>query len=179
MRSFRDFMKVVTTLSQDEFVEQFPHPILMFTEQPGALDGFVHTQLTEPSEGVERIDRFSSMLLGFHIVLPNPKPSADFPRKAFVGRDPRRDFYIPHSTVSTRHACLFLDDADDAYKLVDSSSTNGTHLRGRELKAGEPVRIFDGDVITFGMVDCLFFSSEGAYRFMRQYRLFRQVMNRD
>lgn len=179
MRSFRDFIKVVTTLNQDEFVEQFPHPILLFTEQPGALDGFVHTQLTTQVEGSERIDRFSGMLMDFHVIFANPKPSADFPRKIFIGRDPRRDFVIPHSTVSKRHACLFIDEVDGAYKIVDSGSTNGTHLRGRELKAGEPVRIFDGDAITFGEVDSLFFAPEGAYRFMRQYRMFRQAMERE
>ena len=179
MRSFRDFIKVVTTLNLDDFVEQFPHPLLLFTEEPGVLEGFVHTQLTTPSEGAERIDRFSSILMGFHVILPNPKPSSDFPHKIFVGRDPVRDFSIPHSTVSKRHACIFVDEADGAYKLVDSGSTNGTHLRGRALNAGEPVRIFDGDVITFGKVDCMYFSPEGAYRFMRQYRMFRQAMERE
>jgi len=41
---------------------------------------------------------------------------------------------------------------------------------------GEPVALRDGDVVTFGQMDFLFFSPKGAYRYMHQYRLFREAM---
>ncbi|MBN2496159.1 MAG: FHA domain-containing protein [Deltaproteobacteria bacterium] len=178
MKAFRDFIKVVTTLRPEEFVEQFPHPVLIFSERPGAVESFAHTRLVESTAGSEHIDRFSEELMDFIVLLPNPKTGREFPRKSFIGRDEKRDFTIQHSTVSKRHACLLRDEGEGAYKLVDSGSTNGTCVRGRTLKPGEPVRLFDGDVITFGKVDFLFFSPEGAYRFMRQYRMFRQAMQR-
>jgi len=176
MERFRDFVKVSATLARDEFLEQFPHPLMLFSEIPGALDGFHHTRLVDSVEGTRQIDRFSQQLLEFVPLLPNPKTNREFPAKAFIGRDARRDFVILHSTVSKRHACLFYEDELACWRLVDSGSTNGTQARGRTLQPGEPVTLQDGDVITFGKVDFLFFSPEGAYRFMNQYRMFRDAM---
>ena len=155
MEKLQDFMKVVATLSMEEFVEQFPHPFLFFSKTPGAVEAFVHTRLVDGSKGVEQIDRFSEQVLDFMPLLPNPHPSRNFPRRAFIGRDGRRDFVIRHSTVSNRHACLMHDPEDDTYKLVDSGSTNGTMVRGRSLNPGEPVAVRDGDVVTFGRINFL------------------------
>lgn len=176
MERFRDFMKVVATLTVDQFLEQFPHPFLFYSKTPGAMESFVHTRLVTRSEGTEVIDRFSEQVMEFIPLLPNPRPGRDFPHKSFVGRDARRDFVIQHSTVSNRHACLYHDDDDKTYKLIDSGSTNGTMVRGRTLVPSEPVTLRDGDVITFGRMDFLFFSPRGAYRYMHQYRLFREAM---
>ncbi len=176
MEHFRDFMKVVATMSMGEFLEQFPHPFLFYSQTPGAMDSFAHTRLVSHAEGAESIDRFSEQVLDFIPLLPNPRPSRDFPEKSFVGRDSKRDFVIQHSTVSNRHACLFYDTDESTHKLVDSGSTNGTMVRGRALVPGEPVVLRDGDVVTFGQMDFLFFSPKGAYRFMHQYRLFREAM---
>ena len=176
MERFRDFMKVVATMSMGEFLEQFPHPFLFYSQTPGAMESFVHTRLVSQAEGAESIDRFSEQVLDFIPLLPNPRPSRDFPEKSFVGRDAKRDFVIQHSTVSNRHACLFYDTDESSYKLVDSGSTNGTMVRGRALVPGEPAALRDGDVVTFGQMDFLFFSPKGSYRFMHQYRLFREAM---
>lgn len=178
MERLRDFMKVATTLSMNEFVEQFPHPIFFYSETPGALEEFFHTRLMMSNQGKESIDRFSDHVLDFIALLPNAHPGREFPKKAFVGRDARRDYVIPHSTVSNRHACLFCDTKQDMYRLVDSGSTNGTMLRGKQLEPGEPVNLRDGDVVTFGRMDFLFFSPKGAYRYLHQYRLFREAMKR-
>lgn len=176
MEKLQDFMKVVATLSADEFVEQFPHPFLFYSETPGAVDAFVHTRLVDSSPGASQIDRFSEEVLSFIPLMPNPRPNREFPLKAFIGRDTRRDFVIQHSTVSNRHACLLHDADEDSYRLVDSGSTNGTMVRGRALVPGEPVVVRDGDVVTFGKMNFLFFSPRGAYRYMHQYRLFRNAM---
>lgn len=176
MEKLQDFMKVVATLSVDEFVEQFPHPFLFYSETPGAVEAFVHTRLVDSSPGTSQIDRFSEEVLSFMPLMPNPRPNREFPLKSFIGRDNRRDFVVQHSTVSNRHACLLYDDEQDAYKLVDSGSTNGTMVRGRTLVPGDPVVVRDGDVVTFGKANFLFFSPRGAYRYMHQYRLFRDAM---
>jgi len=178
LERLKDFMKVVATLSMNEFVEQFPHPIFFFSEIPGALDALFHTRLVTSKEGKESIDRFSDHTMDFLALLPNPHPSRDFPQKAFIGRDARRDYVIPHSTVSNRHACLFCDPQQEVYKLVDSGSTNGTMVRGKPLVPGEPVPLRDGDVVTFGRMNFLFFSPKGTYRYLHQYRLFREAMKK-
>ena len=86
MERFRDFMKVVATMSMGEFLEQFPHPFLFYSQTPGAMESFVHTRLVSQAEGAESIDRFSEQVMDFIPLLPNPRPSRDFPEKSFVGQ---------------------------------------------------------------------------------------------
>jgi len=172
----RDFMKVTTTLSQAAYEEQFPHPLLLLAPAGSALASLRHTQLVEVEQAREAIDRFNAELLEFVPLWPNPKHGPEFPRKVFIGRDARRDFVINHATVSGRHAALARDADGDAWTLLDAGSTNGTMLRGRTLRPGQAVPVRDGDVITFGQVDALFFTPAGAYRFLRQYRLFSEAM---
>lgn len=176
---FRDFMKVVATLTMRQFVEQFPHPLLFYSKIPGQVESFLHTRLMDFGRPGENIDRFTEQILDFVPLLPNPHRNREFPRKAFVGRDRRRDFVIPHQTVSSRHACLMYFGEEEVFKVVDSGSTNGTFVRGRAIKPGLPVVLRDGDVIAFGQMTFLFFSPRGAYRYMRQYRLFREAMREE
>jgi pSer/pThr/pTyr-binding forkhead associated (FHA) protein len=176
MELFRDFIEEVSTLSAKEFLQKYPHPFLFYSETPRAIEAFAHTRLVDPVTMEENIDRFSQQVLDFIPLLPNRKSDRDFPDKAFIGRDAKRDFVIEHTTVSGRHACLMYDPADEIYRLVDSGSTNGTSVRGHSLTPGEPVTVHDGDVIRFGRLSFLFFSPKGAYRYIVQYRLFLSKM---
>ncbi len=176
MERLHDFVKVVSTLSEEEFVEQFPHPILFYSKIPGRIEQFVHTRMVDREESESSLHRFSEQLRDFVPLLPRGKSSREFPLKAFVGRDERRDYVIPHSTVSNRHASFLYRPKEDTYWLVDAGSTNGTFLRGKTLVAGEPARLRDGDVIAFGRMEFLFFTPSGAYRYLRQYRMFQNAM---
>ncbi|HOX42348.1 MAG TPA: FHA domain-containing protein [Myxococcota bacterium] len=178
MERLRDFMKVTATLSAEQYAEQFPHPLLLLAPAGAALAELRHTQLASVEQAKASIDRFNASLLDFEPLWPNPKPGPEFPRKVFIGRDARRDLVINHATVSGRHACLALDADGLRWQLVDAGSTNGTMLRGKELRPGQAVPVRDGDVITFGKVDTLFFTPDGAYRFLRQYRLFSEAMRK-
>jgi hypothetical protein len=174
----KNFMKVAATLSLKDFLQQFPHPFFFYSETPGAVESFFHTRLVERSAATESIDRFSEQVLDFIPLMPNPHPSKDFPVKSFIGRDSRRDYVISHSTVSNRHACLIADPNSETYKIVDSGSTNGTSVRGKQLEPGNPVTLRDGDIVTFGRREFMFFSPKGAYRFLHQFRLFREALNK-
>ena len=70
---------------------------------------------------------------------------------AIIGRSPRNSMLlIDDQTLSREHARLFVED--DALHLEDLGSTNGTWVNGRELRAGAPVRVRQGDTIEFGAV---------------------------
>lgn len=174
MERFSDFMKVVATMTAEEFVEEFPHPFLFSFDSLQAQDGKDHTRLMDSIRSVDEIDRYSDKVLDFVPLLPNPHTNREFPVKSLIGREDSRDFVIGHDTVSKRHACLLYDTIDDVYRLLDSGSTNGTMARGEPLEAGEQVTLSDGDVVTFGERSFLFFSPRGAYQYMQQYRLFRE-----
>ena len=176
MERFRDFVEEVSTQSAKEFLDRYSHPFLFYSETPRAIEAFAHTRLVDPVTMNETIDRFSQQVLDFIPLLPNKKTNRDFPNKAFIGRDPKRDFVVEHTTVSSRHACLMYDQDNEIYRLVDSGSTNGTSVRGHSLTPGEPVTIHNGDVIRFGRLSFLFFTPKGAYRYIVQYRLFLSKM---
>jgi hypothetical protein len=178
VEKLRDFLKVTSTLSQADFLEQFPHPLLFYSPVPGVIEEFGHTRLVEGGGGREEIDRFSEKVLQFEVLLPNARTGREFPRRIFIGRDPARDFVIPHSTVSARHASLIHLPEQDSWQLVDAGSTNGTFVRGRMLKPGQPALLRDGDVVTFGRQDFLFFSPRGAYRYLRHIGMFKEAIKK-
>jgi hypothetical protein len=167
-------MKVVATLTADEFADEFPHPFLFSFGATDAKGDKDHTRLMESIRCVDELDRYSEMILDFVPLMPNPHTNREFPAKVLIGRDDSRDLVIGHDTVSKRHACLLYDPAEDHYRLIDSGSTNGTQVRGEALEAGQPVVLEDGDVVTFGERSFLYFSPRGAYQYMQQYRLFTE-----
>jgi len=171
-------MKIVATLTIDEFLDEFPHAFLFSFESPKTDDGKDHTRLMDSIRSVDELDRYSEMVLNFVPLLPNPHTNREFPGKVLIGRDDNRDFVIGHDTVSKRHACLLHDSAENTYHLIDSGSTNGTQARGEPLDAGQKALLSDGDVVTFGERSFLFFSPRGAYEYMQQYRLFRDARDR-
>ncbi|HEU5431106.1 MAG TPA: FHA domain-containing protein, partial [Thermomicrobiales bacterium] len=66
-------------------------------------------------------------------------------RSTTLGRAPDNDIVLPRPDVSRRHARF--DSRDDAWRLVDLGSTNGTTVNGRSVTEA-PVAA--GDVLGFG-----------------------------
>ena len=63
-----------------------------------------------------------------------------------IGRHPSRDIQVLDAMVSRQHAVISW--ADNGFWLQDLASKNGTFLNGERVFG--PVRLIDGDVITFG-----------------------------
>lgn len=69
-----------------------------------------------------------------------------------VGRDRNADVWIDDPSVSRRHARLVVDG--DAVAVEDLDSRNGTRVRGALVS--QPVRLAEGDVVTFGGIESRF-----------------------
>lgn len=68
---------------------------------------------------------------------------------AVLGRKPEEvDYVVPDEGVSRRHVMLF-QSGEDLY-AEDLASTNGTCINGIRLKAGEPIKVRDGDRLSVG-----------------------------
>lgn len=68
---------------------------------------------------------------------------------AVIGRKPEEvDYVVPDEGVSRRHVMLF-QSGEELY-AEDLASTNGTRINGIRLKAGEPVKVSDGDCFSIG-----------------------------
>lgn len=62
-----------------------------------------------------------------------------------VGRSTENSHVLPSSMVSSRHACLHVDE-DEAW-LEDLNSTNGTFVNDERINS--KTRVYDGDVVKF------------------------------
>ncbi len=88
---------------------------------------------------------------------PTNEPERVFPldlTENLIGRrSDRRDIHpeipLTDTGVSHRHAKL-LKQADGSLMLLELGSTNGTELNGKEVPAGVPTPVSDGDQITLG-----------------------------
>lgn len=78
--------------------------------------------------------------------------------ESIVGRSKKCDIYISDPFLSKQHARIFLFEGQ--YFVEDLSSTNGTFVNSKRVMK-KPVRIKDGDKITFGTICFLFVDNVG------------------
>jgi len=69
--------------------------------------------------------------------------------KWLIGRSLESDLCVEQSSLSRRH-CEISRSADGCFYVTDLSSVHGTHYAGAPLEANQPMRLFDGVVLTFG-----------------------------
>jgi pSer/pThr/pTyr-binding forkhead associated (FHA) protein len=75
-----------------------------------------------------------------------------------VGRIEENDITIADISVSRHHARLKFED-NGSYIVSDPQSSNGTFVRKKHVKQG--MRVWYGDQITFGNIDCLLVDPKG------------------
>ena len=68
----------------------------------------------------------------------------------FVGRGEENDLRINDASVSRKHARVFKSRKD--YYIKDLRSQNGTWIDGNIIKAGQKVRVRDGETVALGNV---------------------------
>ncbi len=91
--------------------------------------------------------------------LPPPDPDG----RLTVGRLPDCDVVIDDPSVSKRHATITWSGADRRAYLEDLGSSNGTFLNGALVDAEVPIRLQDGDELSFGSARFVFLLAETLY----------------
>ena len=76
-----------------------------------------------------------------------------------VGRDYSNDIILQDSLVSRRHAIIIWKN--DGYYLEDMKSSNGSFVNGERID--DAVKLYDGDLISFGTHSFKFNRGEEAY----------------
>ncbi len=161
METVQEYIETLALLGAEAFLAKYSTPAMLYQEKHESK-GFAtgHTRLVDYQAGSGIVQSYQE-LRNYRVLLPNSTGTGKVPTKFLVGRSEDREFNIDHSTVSKRHAFILLDPDKNTYQLGDAGSTNGTLLDGRTVKAGEPVPLKDGDNISFGDCDFLFFSPQG------------------
>ena len=86
-----------------------------------------------------------------------------------VGRTDENDVTLADVSVSRHHARLKRQD-DGSYVVTDLNSSNGTLVHGRRLTGA--TRMYHGDRVQFGNIECLLVDPQGKGRGNRQLRQF-------
>ena len=170
MEIVKEYLDILLSSDDKAFLASHNHPFLLYPEKHGA-GGFAtyHTRMADRGAG-QKIAGSGTEIKKFRVLLPNQDLKSKFPNKMLVGRSTEREFSIDHSTVSKRHAFLSLDKEKDAYRLGDAGSTNGTFLNGQTVESGAPVYLRDGNIVSFGDCDYLFFSPKGFVDLLRRLK---------
>lgn len=170
MEIVQHYLEFFLAEGEDAFVGRFNHPFMLYPEKHAA-GGFstYHTRMADRGEGAH-IAGSGKEIRQFKVLPPNASLGSKYPSKLLVGRSTERDFSIDHSTVSKRHAFIMYDSEKDAYKLGDAGSTNGTFLNGQSVESGEPVYVRDGNIVSFGDCDYMFFSPKGFIELLKRIK---------
>lgn len=66
-----------------------------------------------------------------------------------IGRSLESDMCVEHASLSRKH-CAISRASDGSFYLTDLGSVHGTHYEGQTLAPDQPMRLFDGVVVTLG-----------------------------
>jgi hypothetical protein len=142
-------------LSPDEFCARWPRPFLVSEPAPrrrSTSDQFESTEDDEPGDALS---------IGAIVSLQ----SESDPHVVSIGRGSAADVKLDYLAVSRLHA-LFRE-ADGRWFLTDTSSTNGTRLRGERVPPGAVREVCDGDSVSFGRLAFRFIAPRSLYDLVR------------
>ncbi|MBW2699814.1 MAG: FHA domain-containing protein [Deltaproteobacteria bacterium] len=165
METVQEYLQKYREIGGEAFVLEHDHPFLLYPDTHGKSNfTSAHTQMADRDVDPS-VSGSTKSIRDFHVLAP-PKPG----RKWLVGRSEDREFSIEHSTVSKRHAFIVYEEEQHAYKLGDSGSTNGTYLNGHLVESGEAVFVRDGNIVSFGDCDYLFYGPQAFAEMLDRFK---------
>jgi len=103
------------------------------------------------------------MVRGFESLAVCLLPQMGEARQLAVGRSAGCDLVVDEPSVSKRHAIVRWDAEQGACFVKDLGSTNGTFVGEKELEREEERRLEDGDVVSFGDAQFMYFPTQSLY----------------
>jgi len=85
-----------------------------------------------------------------------------------IGRVPECNVVLEDPSVSKQHAVLRWDSEQQGCTVADTGSSNGTFVNARELGREEIRLLADGDVVTFGDAQFMYFETGSLYEQLRR-----------
>ncbi|MBN2498025.1 MAG: FHA domain-containing protein [Deltaproteobacteria bacterium] len=159
-----DYHSAAIQLDRKTFCQRFKHPVLVSTSADlGELGESFQTAKTSADiiplrrgQGSPELGDTSPVLS----VQPS-RPGINF--QVTLGRKEENDIVLNHETVSGKQAMFRGNPGAESYTVEDVGSTNPTQLNHTDLQARQRVSLRNGDVLTFGRLDFVFYYPGGLY----------------
>ena len=103
----------------------------------------------------------------FIVELRKRQKDASYMNRVSVGRARNQDVVLRHASVSKSHAWFETGETGNLV-LADAGSKNGTWLRGEQLGARKLTRVYTGDQIRFGHVECTVCFAETLWNLLHE-----------
>jgi pSer/pThr/pTyr-binding forkhead associated (FHA) protein len=159
----QDYINAFTELDRDTFCANIGVPVLVSRV---AKDGIAFQDAATrmlPLEKPESDEPAEARLNHMQPVVELRKASEESNSQLTIGRAEENDVVVHDETVSSRHAVMFTDVRSGQNMLQDLDSTNGTAVNGALLRPGRAVALKEGDTVSFGDSEYLFFTPGGLY----------------
>lgn len=109
------------------------------------------------------VDEVFAMVRGFEGLLVSGLPPMGEAAEINVGRMPHCDLIVEEPSVSKHHAVVRWDASQGGCSVQDLGSSNGTFVNTHSLGRDEEKLLVDGDVVSFGDAQFMYFLTESLY----------------
>lgn len=151
IRAYTDYQRDASTLSQEEFLAQHPHWVLVVEPFASEEAPAYATRAASPERGHDR---------GV-AVLQKRAGSNAFRMMVTIGRAKNNDVQIPCDDVSKFHAYVLNNPKEETPQFADAGSTFGSEVDGERLKPRVPLPLVSGMQIQIGSVHVACYSPQG------------------
>jgi pSer/pThr/pTyr-binding forkhead associated (FHA) protein len=163
VHSLLELARVATELDQWTFEDRFGRAFFIVEEGAGhgrSIPNATTSGPASPSPSTEDLKL---------IAVPIVRRAGSRNEFITVGRLDGNDVCLNDTTVSKYHAMIFL--RDDEVFILDSGSHNGTYVNDQSVPKrgkGAPVKLSDGQVVTFASLMTSFMTGAGLIQFSRR-----------
>jgi hypothetical protein len=164
----REVRAFAATLEKDEFGQQVG-PFVLIRRPPevqlqrAAMQHTAETTIIGSHKKASLMRELLLMVRHFDDLAVCALPPVADGSEIIVGRGSECDLVLDDPSVTKRHAVLRWDTARRQCAVEDLGSTNGTFVNSEPIERGQKIKLSDGDSVTFGDAEFLYFLSDSFY----------------
>lgn len=171
MMRVRELRSWASKMQREEFARQLG-PFTLVQRPPDPVLAQVAMQLNASrtvamSTRNRLVDEILAMVQGFDGLVVFPIPNLGAEEELTIGRTPECSLVLDEPSVSKSHAVLRWDTVQAGCSIADLGSSNGTFVNARELGEAEEHLLYDGDVVSFGDAQFMYFDTLSLYDQLR------------
>lgn len=158
MEKYKDY-------AEDQFLREFPGPLLVSDEEVKQGDGDFHTRTDDLTNLLKEVLEAPHKIADpkvRKVIAIKKRSGSSYEHMITLGRTDNNDILLKFGFISKFHA-YFLRLPDGRYTISDAESFNSTVVNSEPLKPHEKRQLEFGDRITFGPISFTYFPPRAFY----------------